>query len=137
MIVLLDTDILIDVALSRSPHAEPASELLDVLEKRPGLAFVAWHTLANFYYMVAPTRGREDAKNFLLELTRFAFIAPTTTDSLRYAAGLPMKDFEDALQVAAAAACGARVIVTRNLRDYVGSPIRATKPAALVSELHK
>ena len=27
--ILLDTDVLIDVALDRRPHSEPASELLD------------------------------------------------------------------------------------------------------------
>ena len=36
-----------------------------------------------------------------------------------------MTDFEDAMQVAAARACGARHIVTRNVRDYEWSPIRA------------
>jgi len=36
--------------------------------------------------------------------------------------GIPdqaVADFEDALQVADARACGARLIVTRNVRDYV------------------
>ena len=55
-------------------------------------------------------------------------VAPTGTDSLRYAASLPMTDFEDAMQVAAARTCGARHIVTRNLRDYRHSPIPAISP---------
>jgi len=33
-----------------------------------------------------------------------------------------MKDFEDAMQVAAALACGAEVIATRNMRDYAQAP---------------
>ena len=36
-----------------------------------------------------------------------------------------MRDFEDAMQVAAARACGASHIVTRNARDYARSPIPA------------
>jgi hypothetical protein len=35
-------------------------------------------------------------------------VAPTDTDALRFAASLTLPDFEDALQVAAAHACGAR-----------------------------
>lgn len=135
MILLLDTDVLIDVALDRTPHAIAASTLLDRLEQRPGVAFVAWHTLSNFYYLVSPTRGQDDTKAFLLDMTRFTSVAPTTTDSLRYAARLTMQDFEDAMQVAAASACGAEVIVTRNLRDYSRAPIRAATPAALIQEL--
>jgi len=35
-----------------------------------------------------------------------------------------MRDFEDALQVAAAMACGAQFIVTRNERDFKASPFQ-------------
>jgi predicted nucleic acid-binding protein len=46
-----------------------------------------------------------------------------------------MADFEDAMQVAAARACGARHIVTRNVRDYQRSPIRAVDPQEALSGL--
>ncbi len=46
-----------------------------------------------------------------------------------------MSDFEDALQVAAAAACQADSIVTRNLRDYRKASIRALSPEAANAEL--
>jgi predicted nucleic acid-binding protein len=135
LIILLDTDVLIDVALDRAPHAEDAASLLDALEHRPGSGFIAWHTISNFYYLLAPTRGRSDAKAFLVDLSRFVDVARTTTESLRYAAQLEMKDFEAAMQVAAATACGAEVIATRNVRDYARSPIRAAKPRSLLNEL--
>jgi len=134
LIVLLDTDILVDLALDREPYAEHAAALLNALEGRPGSAFIAWHSISNFYHLLAPKRGRPGAKAFLMELSRFIEVAPTTTESLRYAARLEMKDFEDALQVAAAAACGAEVIATRNVRDYAKSPIRAAMPGALLDE---
>lgn len=128
MIFLLDTDILIDVALRRMPYATAAGDLLDLLEQRPGTAWIAWHTLSNFYYLVSPTRGRSNTKNFLVDLVRFVNVAQTTTKSFLLAARLQMKDFEDALQVAAAVACEAEVIVTRNIRDYTHSPVRAVRP---------
>lgn len=135
MILLLDTDVLVDPALDRSPYADPAGALLDALEQRPGSAYLAWHAISNFYYLVAPRRGHHDARAFLMDLTRFADVAPTTTESLRYATRLEMKDFEDAMQIAAAAACAADVIATRNLRDYVNWPIRAATPESLLGEL--
>ncbi len=54
--------------------------------------------------------------------------APTTTESLQYACRLPMKDFENAMQVAAAVAGKADLIATRNIRDYAKSSIRALLP---------
>jgi predicted nucleic acid-binding protein len=135
VIVLLDTDVLIDVALNRAPHAEAAGSLLDFLERRPGSAFVAWHTVANFYYLVATTRGGRPTRDFVLDLLRFVDAAPATTEALRKATRLEMRDFEDAMQVVAAEACGAEVIATRNVRDYARSPLRAATPKTLVSEL--
>lgn len=134
MIVLVDTDVLIDVALDRAPHAAAAGQLLDRLQQRPGSAYVAWHTIANFYYLVAPTRGGADARAFIVDLIRFAEVSPTTTASLRRAARLEMQDFEDAMQVASAEACGAEVIATRNVRDYAKAPVRAAMPKSLLAE---
>ena len=133
--MLLDTDVLIDVALDRLPFSEPAAELLDRFERGPGNAFIAWHTVSNFYYLVASSRGGAAAREFMVDLTRFVAVATTGTEALRYAAALPMADFVDAMQVAAAQACGARYIVTRNVRDYRRSPIRAITPQDALDEL--
>ena len=62
-------------------------------------------------------------------------VAATSTEALRYAADLPMADLEDARQVAAARACGARYIVTRNVRDYARAPIPAVKPRTTLRDL--
>ena len=137
MILLVDTDILIDFALDRRPHAAATGELLDALERREAAGFMAWHSVANFHYLVVSKQGASATSAFLLDLLRFVRVAPTSTDSVRYAASLPMRDFEDALQVAAAVACGANTITTRNIRDYARSPVRATTPTTLLKELGK
>jgi predicted nucleic acid-binding protein len=136
LITLVDTDILIDVALDRNPHAAPAVELLDALERRAIAGFVAWHSIANFHYLVQPKRGSAASKAFILDLLRFVEVATTSTESVRRAATFPIRDFEDALQATAALACGADVIATRNVRDYAGSPVRAVTPSALLGELN-
>jgi hypothetical protein len=123
------------VALDRAPHAEASSALLDLLERRPRMAFVAWHTVANFFYLVRPARGARGARDFLVDLTAFASVAPADTEALRYAASLDLPDLEDAMQVAAARACGAEYIATRNVRDFRKSPVPARTPAELLEEL--
>ncbi len=133
--MLLDTDVLIDVALDRHPHSGASSELLDRVEQGSRRAFVAWHTLANFYYLVTSARGDADTREFITELVRFVRVAPTDNAALRYALSLPMADFEDALQVAAARACGAQYIVTRNVRDFMRSPIPAMIPREALARL--
>ena len=133
--MLLDTDILNDLALCRHPRAQAAAELLDRIEHGTLTAFVAWHTVSNFYHPVSPARGRMDTRDFIVELTPFAAVVPTGTEVLRYTAALPMADFEDAMQVAAARACDARHIVTRNVKDYHRSPIPAIRPQDALREI--
>lgn len=135
MIVLVDSDVLIDVALDRVPYADSAGQLLDALERRPGSAFVTWHSVSNFHYLVAPARGGDSTRAFLGDLVRFANVAPTTTESLRQALRLEMKDFEDAMQVAAAIVCRADVVATRNVRDFANSPVRAAPPETVLADL--
>jgi predicted nucleic acid-binding protein len=134
-VILLDADVILDVALDRTPHADASAALLLRLERRPYRAFVAWHTLANLYYLLRPARGPGDAREFLVGLTTILLVAPTNTEDLRFAASLEMEDFEDAMQVAAARACGVPVIATRNLRHYRRAPIKARTPTQLLDDL--
>lgn len=133
--ILIDTDVLIDVALDRQPFSDAASELLDRLQTGPKRAFVAWHTLSNFHYLVTPTRGGSDARAFIGELVRFVAVADSGTDAMDFALRLDMADFEDAMQVAAARSSGARFVVTRNARDFRASPIPAITPAEALEAL--
>ena len=133
--ILIDTDVLIDVALDRQPFSDAASELLDRLQTGPKRAFVAWHSLSNFYYLVTPAGGGSDARDFITELIRFVAVPDCGTDAIVFAAGLGMEYFEDAMQVAAARACGARFVVTRNARDFRRSPIPAITPLEALESL--
>ena len=127
--MLIDTNILVDVALDRRPFSEPASDLLKLLQQNAVSAYISWHTVSNFYYVVAPAVGGIETREFIVDLLRFISVSQTGTEDILYAASLPMRDFEDAMQVAAARACGASHIVTRNSRDFERSPIPAVDVA--------
>ena len=133
--ILIDTDVLVDVALDRAPFAQAASEVLNLVELGYEKACIAWHSVSNLYYLMSPGHGGMDIRDFIVQLTHIVEVATTDTEGVRYAASLPMKDFEDAMQVAAARACGAGHIVTRNFKDYTHSPIPAISPQDAVSRL--
>ena len=133
--LLVDTDVLIDVALDRLPHSEASADFLDRAERGRCQAFVAWHTLSNFYYLVKSGRGDANTRAFIGDLLQFVAVVPTATADIRYAISLGMSDFEDAMQVAAASACQAGYIVTRNVNDFARSPIPAMTPNQAVEAL--
>lgn len=132
--IVLDTDVLLDVALNREPHVAASAGLIDLLEQKGRLGFVAWHSISNFYYLVRPSRGADRARAFVEDLTSFVRVAPIDTKALRFAASLPIRDLEDGMVVAAARACGALYIATRNVRDFKKSPVPARTPAQLLAE---
>ncbi len=129
MRVLLDTDVLLDVALRRARFLEDSAAALRWAESAPGQAAVAWHSLSNISYLLRP-----DARPFIRDLLEFVEVPSTGTDAARQAASFPMKDFEDALQAAAAVAFGASYIITRNAMHYRRSPVPAISPAQFVAE---
>ena len=133
--MLLDTNILLDAALERQPHHGPATTILRHLRQQPGRGFVAWHTIATFYYLASRAQGDALAREFIVTVADFLTVAPTGSDALRYALALPMRDFEDAMQVAAAHTAGVSHIVTRNTRDFADSPIPAVAPEQALREL--
>ena len=47
--ILIDTDVLIDVALDREPFAEAAAQVLDLVELGYEKACIAWHSVSNLY----------------------------------------------------------------------------------------
>lgn len=132
--MLIDTDVLLDVALQRAPHASDSTALLRALEQRPKQACVAWHTLANLNYLLQGLDG-DEPRAFLRDLTRVFTIAPGDGEAFRRAAALSMPDFEDALQVGAALEAGCDVVVTRNVKDYANAPIDVLTPAEALARL--
>jgi hypothetical protein len=71
---------------------------------------------------------------FLRGVLQWADIAVIAKSDAPQARDLPMPDFEDALQAAAAVACGAHVVLTRNLKDFKGSPVPAMTPEEFIQQ---
>lgn len=128
MILFLDTDVLIDLALDRRPFANHSEKLLDFIQQNAVKTFIAWHSISNFYYLVNAKLDDGLAKDFIKDLLRFVKIAKASNEEVLLAMKLDMKDFEDAMQISAALAARADYILTRNIKYFKNSPIPAISP---------
>lgn len=135
MKIFVDSDVLLDAGLKREPFCQASSRLLDYLEVHPGTGLMAWHSIANIFYIFSKSVNKQEAKTFIIDLCQFMQIVATTNHDVLLAAALPMNDFEDALQCAAAMTGGAPVIVSRNTCDYSLCPIRTVSPEQILQEL--
>lgn len=130
MRLLLDINVLLDVAFQRP--GEPASARLIGLCGRQHEGWLAWHSVASLAHLIERQRSAAAAREFIRGLLGWADVATASRADAVTALDWPMPDFEDALQAAAAVACGAQVILTRNERDFKGSPVPAMTPEAFL-----
>ena len=128
MRILVDTDVLLDVALDRKAFVEESSAVVEWCQQTPGGALIAWHTISNIYYILRVARSNAKGREFIADLLSFSAVASGTTQSVRHALTMRIGDFEDAMQVAAAVSGSADLIVTRNVADYRNAVIRAVTP---------
>ena len=126
MLLLLDINIILDVVFQRP--GEPASSALIGSCNEQHQAWLAWHSVATLAYLIERERNPAVARELVTGLLSWARVATTGHQDAVQALQLPMSDFEDALQVSAAQACGADYIITRNGRDFVQSPLPALSP---------
>ncbi|WP_411726889.1 type II toxin-antitoxin system VapC family toxin [Methyloglobulus sp.] len=135
MKIFVDCDVLLDVGLGREPFCLASGKLLDYLERNKNIGFIAWHSIANFFYITAKNDNKQQSKLFIAELCNFLTIVAVSNQDLMVALELPFNDFEDAMQCASAMACNAKVLFSRNIKDYQDSPIRVVTPGQLLQEL--
>jgi predicted nucleic acid-binding protein len=125
---LVDTNVLIDLALSRPGLHVASGGVVAWGLNHPGTTVVAGHSLATVNYLMARETGPAKAREFIGDLVPGIEIAPLDTAGVIRALELPLADFEDALIAAAAESAGATHIVTRNLADFRKSPVKAVTP---------
>ena len=130
MRLLIDINVLLDVALLR-PGAPESARLL-ALCGRQHEGWLAWHSVATLAYLIERQLSDISSRDFIRGVLDWADIATTGRPDALVALDLPMRDFEDALQAAAAMACGAQIIITRNERDFKASPVPALSPDAFL-----
>lgn len=128
MRALIDCNVLLDVGLDRMPWADASSAVLKLALRRRYDGFVAWHSLSTVDYLAKREESLEP-RAFISGLLDFLEVAPVGQADMQYALELEMPDLEDAMQAAAAVACRASRIVTRNTSDFTDSPVPAVTPA--------
>ena len=128
MVLLIDTNILLDVLQNREPFYEKSSRIWGLCEYGDAYGCISSLTFANIVYNMRKELTPLKIKNLVNRLTKFlGFVDLTVLDIIK-AAQMHWNDFEDALQSAAAERVKADYIITRNVKDFEQSNIKALTP---------
>ncbi|MEG5159538.1 PIN domain-containing protein [Microcoleus sp. AT3-A2] len=135
MKILIDTNIIVDVAIDREPFFAESDRILTFVEEAQIQGYISASTFSDLYYIIRRDRGRDWTLDFLRQLATFCQVATVDNSVISMALTCNFKDFEDAIQYSTAVINRIDAIVTRNPRDFPVTTPRIVTPNQLILEL--
>ena len=132
MSVLVDTNVMLDIALRREPFFQ-ASALALAKARKAGVTRLCATSVTTLHYFLRQKLGESGARLFLKECLQAMPVAAVQHSTLELALASSMRDFEDGVIAHAALESAAQLILTRNPSDFTQSPVSALTPEAYLN----
>ena len=129
MKILIDTNIVIDALTGREPFREAAEQIFLLAANQTEDMYITEGSATDIYYIVRKyLHSTEQAKNTMSKLYELFCILDVTADDCQEALLTDMKDYEDSVISCCAKRNRMEYIVTRNIKDYQNSKVKAMLP---------
>jgi len=137
MIVLIDTNVILDYVLGREPFAEDARACLEWLITEKAKVWLTASTITDIYYVTRKAlHDSAKAKEVITKLLNaFQIMGVDKTDCVN-ALEADISDYEDALVSVCAKKIKAEHIITRNTNHFKNSFVPPVSPADFLNN-HK
>ena len=134
---LVDTNVILDIALEREPFVEQSALFFQMAQQRSIHLFITATTVTDLYYISRKEKGKETALAFLADLLQFVDVASVDKHIILQALHSAMPDFEDAIQAYSARREVIPTIVTRNENDFEQSGLDVYSPSSFLQSLQR
>ncbi|MCR5124559.1 MAG: PIN domain-containing protein [Treponema sp.] len=134
MKILIDTNVILDILGKR---AEFYRDSFDAVKKvyENHTACVTTTTITDVVYLSKKLFGSKEEQKKQISLFFSDFkILPVTKNQIKQAFASQMTDFEDAVQAFCAKKARAKIIITRNVKDFQYSPVKAITPTDFLKQ---
>ncbi len=135
--ILVDLNVIEDVVQHRQPFYEESARVLDAVVRRQATGWLAAYSITTLFYVINRLRNRETAVTVVTSLLEVFTVATVDDQVIRQALSWGWSDFEDAVQMAAAANAAADYLITRNPRDFRSGTVPVVQPAAFLTLLNQ
>lgn len=135
MVLLIDTNIVLDVLLNRSGFVKDSSMIWKICETEQAKGYISTLTYANMMYVMRKQLDPDRIEEVFRKLNLIFEFADFGSTVLERAVNMKWKDFEDAVQSATAESVHADYIITRNLKDFTQSKVMALTPTELLARI--
>lgn len=136
MVVLVDTNIIIDALANREPYADNAKKILEKCAAREVTGILAAHSIPNMFYIFRKNFSQDERRFLLKNLCNIFKISDLNAKKILAALeNEKFVDFEDCLQDECAVESMADYIVTRNPADFANSRVKVILPEEFLKKL--
>ena len=136
MVVLVDTNIIIDALANREPYADNAKKILEKCAAREVTGILAAHSIPNMFYIFRKNFSQDERRFLLKNLCNIFKISDLNAKKILAALeNEKCVDFEDCLQEECAVESMADYIVTRNPADFANSRVKVILPEEFLKKL--
>lgn len=133
MKILVDTNIIIDALTGREPFRETAEQIFMLTANQIEDMYITASSATDIYYLIRKhLHNTDQAKNTMSKLYELFYILDVTSCDCHEALTSGVKDYEDAVVSSCANRNQMNYIVTRNIRDYEQSKVKALLPGELL-----
>jgi len=135
MTAVIDTNVILDVLLRRSPYFGDSSNVLKKAELGEFTGIVCSSVVTDIYYIARKMIGHEKALAGIEDLVSICSLAPVNHSVVNSALKSKFGDFEDAIVHFCGKAAGGQCIVTRNETDFSTSDLTVYTPPQFLAAL--
>jgi len=129
MVVLIDTNVIMDALQERSPFDIAAKEILMLGQRNKFKCLFTANAATDIFYLYSKARDVKSANIALGFLLKVYSVVSVAQEDCLAALSLPILDFEDALVVACAKKANANYIITRDNKFLTeDSPVTIVSP---------
>lgn len=133
MKIMIDTNVILDHLLDRLPFSNYAGKIINLSEDGELTGVINASSATDIYYILRKFIGHERAIEVLNTLLLILDVSEVNKSDLLSAMEINMSDYEDALVACCAKRIKAEYIVTRNIKDFLSSPVQPISPGDFIT----
>ncbi len=126
--LFIDTDIILDIALTRQPHFYSSACIFSLMESKSVVGYTSSLIVSNIYYIIRKLDSHKTAINYISKMRLFINILSVDDEIISLALDSNFKNFEDAIHYYCAYNNNMDYLITRNVKDYAKAHMKVHTP---------
>ena len=130
---LLDTNIVLDIALKRDSFYDESFHIFSLINKKKIKAYITTTSITDIYYIIKKELNHNLSIQFIEDLVSIVCLINVTEKTVLSAIETKNNDFEDAIQFIAAHENSLNLIITRDKKGFLNSELKVLNPTEFLN----